>query len=129
MSAQSVMADGRRRQKGNPIREQEVWEDSFFRLPPGATAWPLALPTPGCRARPSEGLGGWHSRTLPPALSVGSVAVQVPIGCPPNKGWFSPLSLEVTPRPRTPGEHPPGCQFRVSPETIEMCFPESLCHS
>lgn len=31
----------------------------------------------------------------PPALRVGSVAVQVPIGFPPNKGWFSPLSLEV----------------------------------
>lgn len=30
-----------------------------------------------------------------PALSVGSVAIQVPIGFPPNKGWYFSSSPEV----------------------------------
>lgn len=125
---------GRRRQKGNPVREQMplsgVWEDLFFQLslPP--------RPPPRCRTRALPGFGGLALLDPPhPALCVGSVAVQVPIGFPPNKGWYfsSVLRGDVpTPHPRDPSPQVSDClgvSYRCFPETIEMCFPESPCHS
>lgn len=55
---------GRRRQKGNPVREQMplsgVWEDLFFQLSLPLPA-PPPPPRPDVGQGPSQGLGGWHS--------------------------------------------------------------------
>ena len=115
----------------------EVQEDSFFRISlRGAVAWPPSLPAPGCRTRALTGFGGLALLDPSPPCPLCRLCGRPSANWlppSPKKGWYlsSVLGGDSPPptRPLTPGERPPGCQLQVFPETIEMCFPESPCHS
>lgn len=93
---------GRRRQKGNPVREQMplsgVWEDLFFQL-----SLPPRPPPPDVGQGPSQGLGGWHSSTLPTLPFVLALwPSKCQLASPQIRAGISPLSFEGMSPPPTP---------------------------